>query len=95
MKNPKVKIGLAALAGLVVLGILLAVRMVPTVRETRREMSLTPTPEPPAEKTLIEIRSLVSGVARVVIEPAGILLKVLKVSTVKDWSYYPVKEHPC
>ncbi len=53
MKNPKVKIGLAALAGLVVLGILLAVRMVPTVRETRREMSLTPTPEPPMPESVM------------------------------------------
>ena len=47
MKNPKTAAGLIALAVLLVLGGILAFRMVPTIRETRREMSLTPTPVPP------------------------------------------------
>ena len=47
MKNPKTIAGLIALAGMLVLGGILADRMIPTIRETRREMSLTPTPIPP------------------------------------------------
>ena len=46
MRNPKTKAGLAALAVLLILGGVLASRMVPTIQETRREMSLTPTPLP-------------------------------------------------
>lgn len=46
MKNPKTIAGLAVLAVLVIaLGIVIA-RLVPTIGETRLEMSLTPTPEP-------------------------------------------------
>ena len=47
MKNPKTIAGLIALAVILALGGLLASRMIPTIRETRREMSLTPTPIPP------------------------------------------------
>ena len=46
MKNPKTVAGLAALAVMILLGGILASRMIPTIRETRREMSLTPTPIP-------------------------------------------------
>ena len=46
MKNPKTIAGLAVLAVLLVLGGLLASQMIPTIRETRLEMSLTPTPLP-------------------------------------------------
>ena len=46
MKNPKTAAGLVLLliltAGIVFMGF----RLAPTIRETRREMSLTPTPEP-------------------------------------------------
>ena len=46
MRNPKTIAGLAVLGVmLVALGILIG-RMIPTVGEVRREMSLTPTPEP-------------------------------------------------
>ncbi len=48
MKNPKTLAGIAVLAVLAVLGGLLAARLIPVVREVRREMSLTPTPLPPA-----------------------------------------------
>jgi hypothetical protein len=46
VKNPKTAAGLVLLliltAGIVFMGF----RLAPTIRETRREMSLTPTPEP-------------------------------------------------
>ena len=47
MKNPKTVAGLITLAVLLALGGVLAAHMIPTVRETRRELSLTPTPVPP------------------------------------------------
>ena len=47
-KNPKLIAGLTALAALLILSGVLASRMIPTIRETQREMSLTPTPLPPA-----------------------------------------------
>lgn len=46
MKNPKTVIGLVVLAILLFLGGILVSRMIPTIRETRLEMSLTPTPLP-------------------------------------------------
>ncbi len=46
-KNPKTKAGLIALILLLVLGGILISRMIPTIRETQRELSLTPTPLPP------------------------------------------------
>ena len=47
MRNPKTIAGLCVLAVLLVaLGILIG-QLIPTASETRREMSLTPTPEPP------------------------------------------------
>lgn len=47
MRNPKTIAGLCVLAVLLVaLGILIG-QLIPTAAETRREMSLTPTPEPP------------------------------------------------
>ena len=46
-KNPKVIAALAAIAVMLVLGVILAVHMIPTIREVQREMSLTPTPLPP------------------------------------------------
>ena len=47
MRNPKTIAGLCVLAVLLVaLGILIG-QMIPIAAETRREMSLTPTPEPP------------------------------------------------
>ena len=46
MRNPKTIAGLAVLGVLLVaLGILIG-QMIPTIGEVRREMSLTPTPEP-------------------------------------------------
>ncbi len=47
-KNPKMIAGVAALAVLVILGAVLLTQMIPTIREVQREMSLTPTPLPPA-----------------------------------------------
>ncbi len=55
MKNPKTKAGLAALAVLLVLGVILAVIMIPEIRETRREMSLTPTPLPPVPANVMAV----------------------------------------
>ena len=46
-KNPKVIAALIAIAVMLVLGVILATHMIPTIREVRREMSLTPTPLPP------------------------------------------------
>ena len=46
-KNPKKIAGIAGLAVMVILAIVLAIQMIPTIGEVRREMSLTPTPLPP------------------------------------------------
>jgi peptidoglycan hydrolase-like protein with peptidoglycan-binding domain len=45
-KNPKVIAGLAAIAVMVILGVILMTQMIPTIREVQLEMSLTPTPLP-------------------------------------------------
>ncbi|MBR6443115.1 MAG: peptidoglycan-binding protein [Clostridia bacterium] len=47
MKNPKTIAGIIGLAVLVILAVILATQMIPTIREVQREMSLTPTPLPP------------------------------------------------
>ena len=46
-KNPKMIAGIAGLAVMLVLAVILATYMIPTIGEVRREMSLTPTPLPP------------------------------------------------
>lgn len=46
-KNPKMIAGMAVLAIMLVLTVILAIHMIPTIREVQREMSLTPTPLPP------------------------------------------------
>ena len=51
-KNPKVIAGLIGLAVLLIGCIVLATYMFPTISEVRREMSLTPTPLPPAPDTV-------------------------------------------
>ena len=51
-KNPKVIAGIIGLTVLLAGCIVLAVYMVPTIREVRREMSLTPTPLPPVPDTV-------------------------------------------
>ena len=51
-KNPKLIAGIAAAAILLAGCIVLATFMVPTIREVRREMSLTPTPLPPVPDTV-------------------------------------------
>ena len=51
-KNPKVIAGIAGLAVMLVLGIVLASYMIPTIKEVQREMSLTPTPLPPVPDTV-------------------------------------------
>ena len=55
MKNPKTAAGIAALAVLIILGIVLAANMIPTIRETRREMSLTPTPVPDYPESVMAV----------------------------------------
>jgi len=55
MKNPKTRVGIAVLVLLLALGGVLASQMVPTVRETRREMSLTPTPLPPTPVSVMAV----------------------------------------
>ena len=51
-KNPKMIAGSIGLAVLVILCVVLASYMIPTIREVRREMSLTPTPLPPVPDTV-------------------------------------------
>lgn len=51
-KNPKTIAGLAGIAVLLVLGVILATQMIPTIQEVQREMSLTPTPLPPVPDTV-------------------------------------------
>ena len=51
-KNPKKIAGIAGLAVMVILAIALAIQMIPTIGEVRREMSLTPTPLPPVPDTV-------------------------------------------
>ena len=46
-KNPKIIAAAAAIAVMLVLCVVLATQMIPTIREVQREMSLTPTPLPP------------------------------------------------
>ncbi len=46
-KNPKMIAGIAGLAVMLILAVVLATYMIPTIGEVRREMSLTPTPLPP------------------------------------------------
>jgi len=55
LKNPKTRLGLVVLAVLLVLGGVLASQMIPTIRETRREMSLTPTPLPPVPASVLAV----------------------------------------
>ena len=45
-KNPKMIAGIAGLAVMLILAVVLATYMIPTIGEVRREMSLTPTPLP-------------------------------------------------
>ena len=61
-KNPKVIAALAAIAVMLVLGVILAVHMIPTIREVQREMSLTPTPLPPVPDSVraTELTSVVT-----------------------------------
>ena len=51
-KNPKVIAGVIGLVIMAGLAIFLVTQMVPTIGEVRREMSLTPTPLPPAPDTV-------------------------------------------
>ena len=46
-KNPKMIAGIAGLAVMLILAVVLTTYMIPTIGEVRREMSLTPTPLPP------------------------------------------------
>lgn len=51
-KNPKIIAGIAALVVLTALLAFLLTRLIPTIGEVRREMSLTPTPLPPVPDTV-------------------------------------------
>ena len=51
-KNPKAIAGIIGIAAMIVLCGILASYMIPTIREVRREMSLTPTPLPPIPDTV-------------------------------------------
>ena len=55
LKNPKTVAGLIVLAVLLILGGILLSRMIPTVQETLREMSLTPTPIPPEPTSVWQV----------------------------------------
>ena len=50
--NPKAIACLIAIAVMLVIMVVLATHMIPTIREVRREMSLTPTPLPPIPDTV-------------------------------------------
>ena len=52
IKNPKVIAGIIGMAVLVGLLVFMVIQIVPTAQEVRREMSLTPTPLPPAPDTV-------------------------------------------
>ncbi len=52
IKNPKVIAGMIGMAVLVGLLVFMVIQIVPTAQEVRREMSLTPTPLPPAPDTV-------------------------------------------
>ena len=47
-KDPKTIAGIAGMAVLLILIVIVTTQMIPTIREVQREMSLTPTPLPPA-----------------------------------------------
>ena len=51
-KNPKIIAGVAVMAVMLAAGGILLARMIPTIREVRREMSLTPTPLPAMPDTV-------------------------------------------
>ena len=51
-KNPKAIAGIIGIAVLLGLLVFLATKMIPTIGEVRREMSLTPTPLPPVPDTV-------------------------------------------
>lgn len=53
-KNPKVIAGIIGIVVLLAGCIVLATYMIPTIKEVRREMSLTPTPLPPVPDTVRE-----------------------------------------
>ena len=55
MKNPKTTAGLAVLAVLLILAGVLASQMIPTIQETRREMSWTPSPIPPMPANVMQV----------------------------------------
>ena len=65
-KNPKVIAGIIGLIVLLTGCIVLATYMIPTIKEVRREMSLTPTPLPPVPDTVRDR----SPVEQVTPEPA-------------------------
>ena len=51
-RNPKVIAGIAGIVILLVLCVIMATKMIPTIGEVQREMSLTPTPLPPVPDTV-------------------------------------------
>lgn len=51
-KNPKMIAGIVGIVVLLAGCIVLATYMIPTIKEVRREMSLTPTPLPPVPDTI-------------------------------------------
>ena len=51
-RNPKLIAGIAGIVILLGLAVFLVTKMVPTIGEVQREMSLTPTPLPPAPDTV-------------------------------------------
>ena len=53
-KNPKMIAGIIGIVVLLAGCIVLATYMIPTIKEVRREMSLTPTPLPPVPDTVRE-----------------------------------------
>ena len=55
IRNPKTRIGLIVLAVLAVGTVVMLSRTIPVIRETRREMSLTPTPVPEAPDSVLRV----------------------------------------
>ena len=54
-KNPKTLAGIIALAVLLILSAILAGQMIPTIQETQRELSLTPTPLPAVPGSMLQV----------------------------------------
>ena len=88
-KNPKVIAGVIGLVIMAGLAIFLVTQMVPTIGEVRREMSLTPTPLPPAPDTVYATEFTVTVTAEPALHNGSQGEKVRKLQErLKELGYY-------